>query len=147
MDLEELKRNIASLQREVSSVNYLIPKRKVIFYDFLTDSNITNMNEVCHAFLPLNGVIKFAAQNRYILVIHNHEPTRSCTTPDFCHEYGWEPNDNHHPGFRKAFWLKNAIYYPRHGMGRNVSPDNLSVHTKTGGLDSGWDFSISSSKE
>jgi len=147
MNLEELKRNIASLQREVSSVNYLIPKRKVIFYDFLTDNEIIRSEEVFHAFLPSVEELEYSGDPDFFLIIHNHESTRNCTTPDFCHEYGWEPNDNHHPGFRNAFWNKNAIYYPRNNMGRNVSPDNLSVHTETGGLDSGWDFSISSSKE
>jgi len=147
MDLEELKRNIASLQREASSVNYLVPRRKVIFYDFLTDSEIMYSIEVFHLFLPTLEEIEYDGDPDFFLVIHNHEPTRSCTTPDFCHEYGWEPNDNHHPGFKKGFWNKNAIYYPRHNLGRNVSPDNISVHTETGGLDSGWDISISSSKE
>lgn len=142
MDLAELKANLAALQKgaaKLDSRDYIVPRRKVIFYDFLTDYDIDRYDCVYHLYLPAAPIdtSRLARSADTIFVIHNHGSNRSCTTPDFCHTVGYQPSELTHPGFRKAFGLKNAAYY----SSVEVDSRSNSIHVPSnGGKGIGFDL-------
>lgn len=82
----------------------ILPNNQFMSFRYLTmvQDGLGDLNSFRHWYEQLPSAIEEGC----IDIIHGHTVGRPCFTPNFCHEYGFWPEQIHKPTFRKLFKMK-----------------------------------------
>jgi hypothetical protein len=120
--IDDLLRRVDVL---LNKKEYLRPRSIFSGCNYLSDRiSYVPINDLDHYFL----LVPEHPNDYKVNIIHGHSNLQLCYASYYCHELGWQPNENYHPSFVKQF---NHMWKDRYNREERREYKGLEINWPT----------------